>query len=512
MTVPQGAGGRIRLDMFRNLTSLITILLLVSLSSSVVAQRTRSTSKDKDIDAAAAAQKQAAQQELLEEEFAQVIPRGLDAPVNPDEYVIGPSDEFLLVFRGQEQKNIRVRVLPEGTILLPSHGAMKVAGLTITEFRGEIRSILDKYYRNVDFECQLINPRSFVVYVLGEVTAAGAVELHVPFRVNTAVESAGGISDRGSLRYIEIRENGETVRTVDLFRFLRLGDVGENPALSEGQSVYVPVRQALVSITGQVWNQGTYEILPGETIEDLIEFTGGLVEYADTARVVVEKYDGSSRPSIDEYKLDDILSMELDNRDIVVIPDKRMFDSGSYVLVRGGGGRTGKVFIEDGETLTSFLPRFVRLGVDYEIDRAVIEREAEDGSMQYIPVDLESIISGEGDGSIELQNGDIISIPASDNLVYVTGEVVVPGEVEFQKGLPAERYIALSGGPTRAGSMNKITIYSIDGTVRKGDRSSMVYRGDTVLLERTRSSYIGPLFVGFTSITSLILSVIAVSK
>jgi protein involved in polysaccharide export with SLBB domain len=132
--------------------------------------------------------------------------------------------------------------------------------------------------------------------------------------------------------------------------------------------------------------------------------------------------------------------------------------------------------------------------------------------MQYIPVDLESIISGEGDGSIELRNGDIISIPQADNLVYVTGEVVVPGEVEFQKGLPAERYIALSGGPTRGGSMNKISIYSIDGGVRKGDRSSMVYRGDTILLERTRSSYIGPLFVGFTSITSLILSVIAVSK
>jgi protein involved in polysaccharide export with SLBB domain len=189
-----------------------------------------------------------------------------------------------------------------------------------------------------------------------------------------------------------------------------------------------------------------------------------------------------------------------------------MFDSGAYVQVRGGGGRGGKMFIEEGETLASFLPRIVRLGVDQEINRAVIEREAEDGTMQYIPVDLESIISGEGDGSIELRNGDIISIPQADNLVYVTGEVVVPGEVEFQKGLPAERYIALSGGPTRGGSMNKISIYSIDGGVRKGDRSSMVYRGDTILLERTRSSYIGPLFVGFTSITSLILSVIAVSK
>ena len=292
-----------------------------------------------------------------------------------------------------------------------------------------------QYYKNIDFDCQLVSPRSFVVYVLGEVNNAGAVELHAPFRVGTAIESAGGINGKGSHRYIEIRENGEFSRTVDLFLFLRLGETRENPALKEGQSVYVPVKHATAVVTGQVWSSGTYEIRPGETVGDLIRFAGGTVNYADVDRVILERYDNNSRASIDRYTLDEILPIKVENRDIVVIPDRRTFAGGAYIQVRGGGGRNGKMFIEEGETLASFVPRLVHLGVDHDIDRAVIERESEDGKMQYIQVDLESIISGEGDGAIELRDGDIISIPEADNFVYVTGEVVLSGEVKFQKGL-----------------------------------------------------------------------------
>lgn len=501
--------------MFRKLTSLSVVFLLLTSSVSAPAmQRTRARDKDREAEAAGAAARQTSDRQLLLERQQEepVVPRGLDAPVNPDEYVIGPSDEFILVLRGQAQKEITLRVLPEGTVLLPSHGVLAAAGLTITEFRAELKKTLTKYYRNVDFDCQLVYPRTFVVYVLGEVKDAGAVELQAPFRTSAAILLAGGISDKGSLRFIEIRENGEVSRTVDLFSFLRMGDTEQNPVLSEGQTVYVPVKRERATITGQVWNSGIYEFRAGETVDDLIRFAGGFISYADVDRVVLERYDSNSRATVDRYTLEEARAIELQDRDVVVVPDTRIYEGGSYVQVRGGGGRTGKVYIEEGETLASFMPRFVRLGADHEIDRAVIEREAEDGTMEIIQVDLENIISGEGDGAIELRHGDVISIPEADDYVYVTGEVVAPGEIEFQKGLPAERYIALAGGPTRDGSMNKLTIYSIDGNVRDGDRNSMIYRGDTILMERTFRSYIGPLFVGFTSLTSLLLSVIAVSR
>ncbi|MCK5408311.1 MAG: SLBB domain-containing protein, partial [Candidatus Krumholzibacteria bacterium] len=340
----------------------------------------------------------------------------------------------------------------------------------------------------------------------------GAVQLHAPFRVSAAIEAAGGTTDKGSLRYLEIREKGEAVLTVDLFSFLKLGNTEDNPALKEGQSVYVPVRQASAHIAGEVWNGGRYEIRPGETITDLIRFAGGTMSYADLDLIVLERYETSGQVTVERYTLSEASDIQLQDRDQVVVPDRRTMEGGAFVLLRGGGGREGKVFIEDGETISAFIPRIVRLREDHDITRAIIERENEDGTVEYIRIDLEKIISGEQDGSIPLQNGDIISVPITDKYVYLTGEVVDPGEIPFQRGLPAERYIALAGGPTRAGSMNKITIYSVDGTSREGDRESMVYRGDTILLERTFSSFIGPLFVGFTALTSLILSVIAVSR
>jgi protein involved in polysaccharide export with SLBB domain len=505
--------------MFIKSTSVMVVLaLLLTSATSTLAQTSRSRTETRSGPDETELEKTIREQEqqilLLQSQLdkAKIAPRGLDAPVDPDTYVIGPADQFLLVLRGKAQREFSLQVLPEGVVILPNHGAFPVAGLTINQFRAELKKHLKQYYKNVDFDCQLVTPRHFVVYVLGEVEKPGAVELHAPFRVSTAIEEAEGLTFRGSDRYIEIRENGKTVREVDLYLFLNQGIVAENPVLREGQSVYVPARHTTAVALGEVWHPQTLEIRPGETVADIVRYAGGPTNYADLDRVIVESYDRSSRATIEYYSFEQIDTVAVQNRDIVVMPDRRTFQGGDYVQLRGGGGREGKVYIEEGETIGSFIPRFARLMEDHDIERAVIERENEDGSTSYIPVDFEKLIAGDREADVPLQRGDIISVPLMDDLVYVSGEVVSPGEIPFQRGLPAERYIAMAGGPTRAGSINKIKIYSTDGTIRDGDRNSQVYRGDTILLERTVTSYVGPMFVAFTSLTSLILSVIAVSR
>ena len=494
--------------MFRFTILIIAAAVVVSAAATPTAaqrSRDRSTTASREADADAEALKE-------QQQTARLQPEGLDAPVDPDTYVIGPADQFVLVLRGQDRREIKLQVLPEGTILLPNHGAFLVAGMTITELRNRLRESLKKYYKNIDFDLQLVVPRSFVVYVLGEVENPGAVRLNAPFRVSSAVEAAGGVKRRGSRRFIEIVEDGETVRLVDLVSFLSLGDIESNPALKEKQSVHVPPLQAFAQIHGEVWNRGAYEVRPGETIADVIRLAGGTTSFADLDRVILERHSPTGRAAIEHYTSADLDTVVVVDRDQIVIPDARTFGSGDYVLIRGGGGREGKVYIEEGETIAAFTPRFYRLMEDHDISRAVIERILDDGTVEYIKVDLEKVISGEADGNILLVNRDIISIPAAENFVYVAGEVTDPGQIPFQRGMPAERYIAMAGGPSRNGSMNKLTIFGKDGTSRSGDRNSTVFRGDTILLERTLSSFVGPIFIGLTSLTSLILSVIAVSK
>ena len=116
---------------------------------------------------------QPADGEEPEKQELELPPRGLDRPVDPDTYVLGPSDQLVLIVRGSEQRELQLTVLPEGTLILPNRGPIHVAGLTITEFRNQAKRDLNKYYPGVELHVQLVVPRTFITYVLGEVAAPG---------------------------------------------------------------------------------------------------------------------------------------------------------------------------------------------------------------------------------------------------------------------------------------------------------------------------------------------------
>lgn len=437
---------------------------------------------------------------------------GLDAPIDPDKYIVGPSDEFVLFIRGPQEKQVTLRVLPEGTVVLPNVGAIDVAGLSITQMRALLDSELAPYYRNVEFDCQLVLPRTLIVDVLGEVGKPGAVELYAPFRLESALEEAGNVSERGTTRAVEIRDESGVVRRVDFLKYLRLGDGAENPMLREGWTVFIPSRGPACRVMGEVWRTGTYEVLPGETVADLVELAGGLTTDALTDRIVLERLDASDRLSVKELTWNDADSVTVADRDVIAIPDRRSFPAMDYVRVNGGGGREGLITIRNGETLGSFMPRFLRLEPDFDLSRAVIERKTPSGEMKYIPVDLERVVAGEGDGSIALQSGDVISVPSYDLAVFVVGEANAPGPIPFQRGLAAERYVALAGGPTSSGSIDRLEIIAKDGSKRRAGRNSTVFRGETILVKQKKWKIFQSVFVSVTSLTSLVLSIYAVSR
>lgn len=438
--------------------------------------------------------------------------RGLDRPVDPDTYVVGPTDQFILFVRGPQERKIELRVLPEGTVQLPNVGAVKVAGMTISEMRAMLDDRLEPYYRNIAFDCQLIVPRTLIVYVLGEVGEPGPVELYAPFRLDMALQGAGGVTDRGSQRAIDIVVDGQVEETVDYFSFLRLGELDQNPSLREGVTVFVRPRDKSCSVVGEVWRSGRYDLLEGETVGDIVELAGGLTPSAFTDRIVIERLDANDRLSTSEQTWDEAASRTLQDRDVVVVPDRQSFPGTDFVRVYGGGGREGIIPIQPGETMETFLPRLARLRRNHNLSAAVIERTLPSGEMGYIPVDLEALIEGRGDGSLALQAGDVIGIPPYEEAVFVIGEVVQPGPIAYQRGLPAERYVALAGGPGNTGSIDRLEIISRDGEKRGAGRNSTVYQGETIVVKTKRSRIFQTVFVGLTSLTSLVLSIIAVSR
>lgn len=495
-------------------TATLTVLaLLAGLAGAAPGQTTTRRAQNEQRSDPRGSEPAGEDRSALEEPLAEAVPQGFDRPIDPDTYVLGPGDQLVLIVHGSQQRELELTVLPEGTLLLPNRGAIHVAGMTITEFRKQARADLARYYPGVDLTVQLVAARSFVVYVLGEVNSPGPVQMVPPFRLDRAIESADGVTDRGSRRAVEIRSDDGSVRRVDLERLYRLGEENHNPMLREGQTVFVPPRLPSYSIIGEVWRGGNFEALPGETIADAIELAGGFTPFAAREKLTMERMRPVEELSVTRVDSADFDTTVIQGRDVIVISDLRTFPGTGSVWVEGGRGREGRLLISEGETMGMFITRFIRLRDDHDLKHAVVERTDSSGTVEFIPIDLTRVIDGDGDDvDVEIEPGDVISIPIKDNQVYVTGEVMVPGPMEFQRGLPASRYIALAGGQTARGSLDRLEIFDTEGNRRSGDRDAMVYRGETIRVKRNKSSVFGTLFVGFTSLASLILATIALSR
>lgn len=441
-----------------------------------------------------------------------VAPKSLDGPVDPQTYVVGPSDELSLILRGPEAVVHPLIVLPEGYVVLPNAGPYKAAGLTLSELKNEVRQTLQRFYRNVEIDLLLTKPRSFVTYISGEVRKPGPVELSAPSRVNHALAAAGGVTPQGSIRLIELRENGRPTSVIDLYRFMRTGNTAYNPVLTEGQIIHVPPRYMRASSVGEVRKSGIFEIVEGETAQDLIDFSGGFATTADTTHLLIERTNPGAEVTNIEFTSAEAPTVLLQDLDVLVVPDLVTLHGLEPVEVFGGGGREGTFQVAEEERLSDFVFRLWRFSPRFDIESAVIERPVPGGDTEYIYFNVRKILGGDPEGELVLRPGDLISFPPRENQVFVTGEVVSPGAVPFLPGFTAERYIALVGGPNAAGSYDKIDIFAVDGTQREGDRHSPVYRGETIVVKQRLSRTLAGWFYGVATITSLVLSIWAVTQ
>lgn len=435
----------------------------------------------------------------------------LEGPIDPATYVLGPSDQLLVILKGGETSMHYLRVFPEGNVVLPNHGAFQAAGLTLEAFTERIRELLQRYYRNMEIDVQLSVPRRFLIYVLGEVGTPGPVSINAMTRVSAAVEQAGGV--RGSRRLIEIRENGETVRTVDLFMFLQTGDFKHNPTLREGQTIWVPLRKISVNLIGEVRRTGQYEMIEGETAADLFEFAGGLSPFGISDVILRERIVGGKAKPVYTFSLEGADTVNVTHLDVFVVDNILSYDLHNPVQVAGGGGRTGIFEVQEPEPLHDFLLRLWRIEpTAFDVKKAVLERPREDGTSDQIEFNMREVLGGRSHNDMMVQPGDFIVIPPAIINVYVAGEVVAPGPVAFRPGLTAEKYVTLGGGPNDRGSYGKIKIISLAGVERDGERDSIVYRGDTIIIGTKTSKIFGAIWIGVISLTGLVIAIVALSN
>ncbi len=438
-----------------------------------------------------------------QDEFAGREPR-LERAVDPETYVLGPYDRLIVSMLGPEQRTYSIAVLPEGDVFLPGVGAVRADGLTLAEFRSSLIERVSDVFRNIELFCYLEMPRTFRVFVAGAVVEPGAVDASAVERVSDAIERAGGLENWSSSRRIELVRDGDTL-TVDMVRFELLGDLECNPFLRGGDRIIVSPGGSRVSIQGPVNRRGAYELVPGETLADLLELAGGFASEAITDSLQLTRTGTAGAGRTIVVPASDF-AMELEDKDEISVYN--ISDERTRVYVYGAFRNPGRFYLAEGEGLAELIVRAGGLEDLADLENAALERKGG----EILHLDLRKYIPPGPVEHFRLEDGDVLGISARDNYVRVGGEVNAPGAFPHDNEWTVAKYIGMAGGPTDNGSMTRLELYSSDGKKRNASPDDRPNRGDVIIVKRSRLRVFSEVAFGLLQVGTVVITILALTR
>lgn len=263
----------------------------------------------------------------------------------------------------------RYTVLLDGSLNLPWIGSISVQGLTLSQAADVISQRYGRFIRNPVITVNLLAPRPLKVGIIGEVNRPGSYIISVISNevtqtslnqrtsaeggnqwptVSKAIQTASGITELADIRNIRIRRlqplGGEEVVTVDLWKFLREGDLSQDVLLRDGDSIVIPTATTFdpseatkialsnfspdritVSVVGEVESPGAVQLRPNTTLNQAVLTAGGFksgraVKGVDLIRLNPDGSVTKRRIKIDLAQgLDQNVNPPLHNNDIVVV-------------------------------------------------------------------------------------------------------------------------------------------------------------------------------------------------
>lgn len=169
-------------------------------------------------------------------------PTQKSATSNPN-YVIGPQDVLDVDVWKEPELTRQVPVRPDGKISLPLLNDVQAAGLTPTKLADEISDGLKKYITDPQVTVIVSAINSQRVYILGEVTRAGAYPLLPGMTVLQALSSAGGFTEFANSKkiYVLRQSKGKQEKFPFNYKDVVSGkNTQENITLEAGDTIVVP--------------------------------------------------------------------------------------------------------------------------------------------------------------------------------------------------------------------------------------------------------------------------------
>ena len=484
----------------------------------------------------------------------------VNVPNLSGEYIVDVGDAFELLTTGKVSKDYELMIQRDGSMVIPGYGKINVAGKTLAEAEKAVNGLIESVAVGVDAYLTLDEVRDVQVLLLGGVESPGIYTLSGGSSILSALNVAGGIAENGSYRKIDLRRNGKTVTTYDLYDIFVFGNYRNDHTLRSGDTIFVHPLSYRVPVSGGVNRQAIYEALPGETASDIISYASGFSHaFSGFDELLVSRVDLSNKTYI-QLKTNELTNFQLRARDSLLIPSfDNSIDPLKQVEIAGEVQRPGKYFLNEGDNLSDLIARaggykdsaYIFGGSLFRQDALLKERvfaqlNYED-TVKYIvssigkpnininsdALDLMaeelrsqnytgrivtefnlSKLRSSSEKDIALENGDKIVIPPLQRVVYLFGDFRKPSNLVYDPAMSVKDYLDLAGG-LKETAYKELVIIDPNGKTHIYDKKFLlftpaieIYPGTIIYAPRNIGKLSG---LRYASTVSPILSSLAIS-
>lgn len=397
---------------------------------------------------------------IFNNEFLTFEP-ALNIPIPPG-YVLGAGDQILIDVWGASQTLVEGEISPDGNVVVEGVGPIYLAGLTVAEANKHVKNILGEIYGGSNVNLTVGAVRSVQVQVTGEVVAPGNYTLSALSTAFNALYAAGGVSELGTLRAINVYRRGKLISTIDVYDYILNGNTQTDVRLEDNDVVSVGAYDAIVNIQGKVKRPMLYELKSDETLSRLMLYSGNFSgdAYKENIRVV--------RKSGREYSIftvgrSEFATFAMCDGDSVYV-DSVIPRYSNLVEISGAVFYPGQYqFSEKINTVAALIEAAGGLREDAFLNRAVMHHRNYDNTIEAQALNIKGIMDGTVP-DVPLRNNDAVFIPSKSEMegemtLKVGGEVRFEGVYKYAENTTIEDLILQAGGLTRAASSVKVDVF-----------------------------------------------------
>jgi len=223
----------------------------------------------------------------------QMAERALLAYTSPD-YPVTPGDVYTLAFlRSATPDTVNLIVASDYTVNMSVFGTVSAKGQSFEQFRRSVERLVSAAYPGSSPQLLVKSTGVFKVVRSGETKTAGEYGAWGLQRLSSLYEASK--TPYASPRDVSVRSADGTEKRYDLFMAQRYGDLSQDPYLKPGDRVTLSRYQRAVTVNGAVHRPGTYYLVPGDDLNELIErYADGFIADSDPSRLMLTRIVGAT--------------------------------------------------------------------------------------------------------------------------------------------------------------------------------------------------------------------------